>query len=343
MLIKLYQDEDEPSWNGYVNESSSSECYHQVGWKDVIERSFGHKTFYLMAESREGKVNGLLPLVHIKSVLFGNYMASMPYFNYGGVCADDEETRNQLLGEAVRIASKEGAEHLELRHTVNLEGELQVKTSKVSMHLSLPSTSEELWKSLSSKLRSQVKRPEKEKMYVQIGREDELGSFYNVFCQNMRDLGTPVYPVRFFRNILDRFPQSTWIASVYKDSKPVASGFLVGFKNRMEIPWASALREFNRISVNMLLYWEVLKYSIEQGYEQFDFGRSTPGEGTYRFKKQWGAKPHQLYWNYWLKNGGPLPEGNPHNPKNKLAITLWRKLPLSVTKMIGPLIAKNLP
>lgn len=343
MSIHFYQDEDESRWNGYVNESSKSECYHQVGWKDVIEGSFGHKTFYLMSESREGNVNGLLPLVQIKSVLFGRYMASLPYFNYGGVLADDEDIREKLLDEAVRIASEEGAEHLELRHTVNFEGELKAKTSKVSMHLPLPASSDELWKSLSSKLRSQVKRPEKEKMYVQIGRDEELDSFYRVFCENMRDLGTPVYPIRFFRNILDSFPESTWIATVYKKSQPVASGFLVGFKKRLEIPWASSLRIYNRFSPNMLLYWRSLEFACNSGYTVFDFGRSTPGEGTYRFKKQWGAKPHQLYWHYWLKNGGSMPEVNPHNPKYKFAIKMWRKLPLSVTKMIGPLIAKNLP
>ena len=124
---------------------------------------------------------------------------------------------------------------------------------------------------------------------------------------------------------------------------PVASGFLIGFKKRLEIPWASSLKEYNKLSPNMLLYWSVLKFAIENGYKQFDFGRSSIESGTYRFKEQWGAKPIQLYWYYWLSNGGKLPELNPHNPKYQTAINIWKRLPLSVTKIIGPRIVKNLP
>jgi FemAB-related protein (PEP-CTERM system-associated) len=181
-------------------------------------------------------------------------------------------------------------------------------------------------------------------MYASLGKEEYLDSFYDIFSTNMRDLGTPVYGKKFFRNILREFPTSTWICTVRtKEDKAVASGFLVGFKKRLEIPWASSLRSHNSSSPNMLLYWTSLKFACENGYDTFDFGRSTPGEGTYKFKEQWGAKPVQLFWHYWLRSGGPLPELNPHNPKYKMAIKIWQKLPLSVTNLIGPAIVRNLP
>ena len=159
----------------------------------------------------------------------------------------------------------------------------------------------------------------------------------------MRELGTPVYPKSFFKNILETFQESAWICSVYKDEEPVASGFLFGFKDRLDIPWASSKREYDRFNPNMLLYWNSLKFACENGYRIFDFGRSTPGEGTYKFKEQWGAKPIQLYWHYWLKNNGPLPELNPKNPKYQMAIKIWQKLPVAVTRFIGPMIVKNIP
>jgi len=219
-----------------------------------------------------------------------------------------------------------------------------VKTSKVSMRLELPGKPEELWKTFSSKLRSQAQRPMREGMYARLGREGSLDDFYAVFARNMRDLGTPVYSKEFFRNILRELPDSTWICTVFtKRREPVAAGFLIGFKDLLEIPWASSLRNHNRYSPNMLLYWSVLQFACEKGYRVFDFGRSTPGEGTYKFKEQWGAKPMQLYWHYWMRNGGPLPELNPRNKKYRLAIEVWKRMPVSLTKLLGPAIVKNLP
>jgi FemAB-related protein (PEP-CTERM system-associated) len=212
------------------------------------------------------------------------------------------------------------------------------------MRLNLYHKSSDLWNNFSSKLRSQIKRPIKEGMYSRIGRQEELDSFYTVFSINMRDLGTPVYAKKFFNHILRTFPESSWICTVYqRDGIPVASGFLVGFKHILEIPWASSLRDYNSLSPNMLLYWSVLKFAVESGYRIFDFGRSTPGGGAYRFKEQWGGKPVQLYWHYWLRNGRQLPELNPRNPKYSIAIALWKKLPLTIAEIIGPSIVRNIP
>ena len=343
-MAPLYNDEDRLRWDDFVMKHAESSCYHLSCWKDVIENSFGHNTYYLMSEDKKGAVNGVLPLVHLKSAMFGNFMVSVPYFNYGGIVAGDNDVREQLLKEAISIAKRENADHIELRHKEDLNIGLPVKQNKVCMLLNLPATSDDLWKSFSSKLRSQIRRPEKERMYFKVGKEEQLDDFYKVFSINMRDLGTPVYSNKFFANILSKFPEKTWISTVYtRVGIPVASGFLVGYKDMLEIPWASSLNEFNRFSPNMLLYWGVLKFACEQGYRIFDFGRSTPDEGTYKFKEQWGSRPVKLYWHYWLKNGGAIPEINPKNPKYHLAINVWKNLPVSITRLIGPLIVRNIP
>lgn len=344
MRAKIFCEEDRERWNKYVMESGASACYHLIGWKNVIEKSFGHKTYYLLAEDNEKGIKGILPLVHLKSIFFGNFMVSLPYFNYGGICADNEEIASELLKESANIAAEKHAEHIELRHIQNIISGLPAKTAKVSVRLEIPKNSEELWKSFPTKLRTKIRRPTKEGMYSKFGKIEELESFHAVFSINMRDLGTPVYSKEFFKNILKEFPETTWISTVYtKEGRPVASGFLVGFKETLEIPWASSLRSYNHHGPNMLLYWSVLKFACENDYKVFDFGRSTPDEGTYKFKEQWGAKPIQLYWHYWLRNGGPLPELNPDNPKYKIAIDIWKKLPVSLTRWIGPSIVKNLP
>lgn len=343
-MIRLFEERDTERWNTYVREADKSSCYHLICWKNVIKKSFGHKTYYLLSEDSNNEITGILPLVHLKSFLFGNFLVSLPYFNYGGILCKNDEIQKRLLKEAIQIAQRGNAQHLELRHDTQISEKLPVKTAKVSMRLELPENTEELWNSFPTKLRSQIQRPSKEGMYSTIGREEELHSFYKVFSINMRDLGTPVYSKSFFKNILEEFQETTWICTVYtKDKQPVASGFLLGFKEIIEIPWASSLRAYNRYSPNMLLYWSSVKFACEKGYKVFDFGRSTPNEGTYRFKEQWGAKPVQLYWYYWIRNGGTVPELNPGNPKYSTAITIWKKLPVSMTRIIGPSIVKNLP
>lgn len=343
MNVRLYNNEDLHAWEGYVEAADNAHLYHLIGWKDIIEKTFGHRTYYLLAEDDDGKIAGILPLVHLKSILFGSFIVSMPYFNYGGISAKNTITRMALLEEAIKVTKTSGASYVELRHAAALELGLQVKTAKVSMLLNLPPSSDNLLKGFPSKLRSQIKKAESGITRVDSGGLDELDSFYHVFSTNMKDLGTPVYSKSFFRNILERFPGRAHICTVYVGSTPAASGFLIGFKDTLEIPWASSIKTFNGLSPNMALYWNCLKLAIEKGFSRFDFGRSTPGEGTYKFKEQWDAQPRQLYWHYWMKDGVPMPEVNPKNPKYRAMINIWKRLPLGLTRLIGPGIVKGIP
>jgi FemAB-related protein (PEP-CTERM system-associated) len=278
----------------------------------------------------------------ISSWLFGRSAVSMPYLNHGGICAGSLPARDALLERAVELAKEFKARWLELRHEAPVNWPLAVRQHKVAMRLELPQSPEILFQSFPTKLRSQIRRAEKEWMTVRWGGLEEVESFYSVFSQNMRDLGTPVYPKRFFVKVMEAFSERARIITVYDGSYPVASGLAVGFKERLEIPWASSIRQYNRFGVNMLLYWSVLEYACKQDYRVFDFGRSTPGSGTYKFKEQWGAQPVPLHWYYWLAPGQTLPDISPRNPKYELAVKLWRRLPLGVAKLIGPMVSKNL-
>ena len=346
MTFSVSTSVDESHWDGYANSAAVSTLYHLYGWRRVVEDTFGHKTHYLAASDASSGVIGILPMVQLQSRLFGNMLVSLPFFNYGGICSDREDVRQALLDSAIVLAADRKADFIEIRHDQDNEQwqrGLARKSAKVSMRLELPSSADELWKSLGSKLRNQVQKPRKEGMTCAVGGVELLDGFYEVFSSNMRDLGTPVYSKAFFRNILRQFPDRTWICSVYSAKRPVASGLLAGFKERVEIPWASSLRELNHLSPNMLLYWCALELACTRGYRLFDFGRSTPHEGTYRFKEQWGAKPHPLHWYYWLPEGREMPQVNPKNPKYRTAIALWQRLPVSVTRLLGPGIVKYIP
>lgn len=340
--VSLASEADGPAWDAYVESHPRASLYHLYRWRAVVRDSFGHNTPYLIARDGSNQIRGVLPLVQLDSRLFGNFAVSMPFFNYGGTLADSVAVAEQLLAQAVAVAEFAGMKHMEIRDT-HPQSRWPARTDKVSMIRRLPTSITALETELGSKLRAQIKRAHQENISIVRGHLNLLDDFYAVFAENMRDLGTPVYGKSFFANILRTFPQQAHLICVYLDGKPVSCAFLLGYREMMEIPWASTLRSVNAGSINMALYRDVLGFCIEQQYHFFDFGRSTKDAGTYKFKKQWGAQPVQHYWHYWLKAGGPLPELKPSSPKFRLMIATWQRLPVFISKLIGPHVVKYLP
>lgn len=329
-------------WDEFVRNLDGASIYHLSAWRELISSCFGHQTIYLYAINSLNQFIGVLPLVRLKSRLFGDFLVSVPYFNYGGALAVNAEVESVLMNKAAGIANDLGVDHVEFRDDIS-RPDWPARTDKVAMVLPLPPTEIQFFDSLASKLRSQVNKARKQNLLVRFGGIDLLEDFYRVYSKNMRDLGTPVYSQSFFAKILTDFEQESTLIVLQHDGRPVSAGFLLASNETLEIPWASTLREANKLNANMLMYAEILCFAIKNQYRYFDFGRSSKDSGTYQFKKQWGALEKQMHWHYFLKPGEPLPMLNPNNPKFSLLIQIWRKLPVFVTNLIGPAIVKNLP
>lgn len=338
-----YDCHDRKGWDTYVQAHLSSSNYHQYGWRDVIENSFNHRCFYMTARNHTGIIVGILPLVFMQSKVFGRFLISLPFFNYGGLLCNRQEIGDAMLAKAIDLQKEQRSEYIELRHSNQWTGDMPTKQHKVAMVLDLAKDREAQWHGFNAKLRNQIRKAEKSGLSATLGSNELLTAFYTVFVRNMRDLGTPVYGQSFFASALNAFPDNTRIISVYLKEKPVASGLISWFRNTVEIPWASSIRDFNSLCPNNLLYWTALQFALEKGAKQFDFGRSTPGEGTFRFKEQWGASPRQLHWQYLLSEKSSLPELNVKNPKYNMAIRVWKKLPLRITRILGPHIIRSIP
>jgi FemAB-related protein (PEP-CTERM system-associated) len=312
------------------------------------------------AADSEQRVLGVLPVVHLRHAIFGNGLVSMPFLDGGGILADGREAEESLLAEVVRLGERVGARYVELRHERALEScrgtslhglarppssrplRVVTKSHKVRMLLRLPNSPEMLLKSFKSKLRSQVNKPLKEGFTTRVGGLELLKDFYEVFLVNMRDLGSPVHSVKLMQHALIAFAEHARIIVVYRSTEPVAGALVIGFGNVLRNLWASSLRKYASLGPNMLLYLRMLEYACDHGYGLFDFGRSSPGEGTYRFKEQWGAVPEPLYWHYLSLDGrepGPEDAGK---ARFETATRCWRRLPLIVTRIIGPSIRKHI-
>jgi FemAB-related protein (PEP-CTERM system-associated) len=340
-LTTHHESIDTIEWQSFVDTRKHATIYHDPRWQSIVENYFNHNYYSVSCRDQQGNLIGTLPLVHVKSKLFGSFTISMPYFNYGGPLAEHPQVEEALLNHAAELSKTLGCEHMEIRET-KARGNWASTQRKVSMILPLPASDELLDKQLGSKLRAQVKKAESNELIVEFGSHELLDNFYTVFARNMRDLGTPVYGKKLFSEILSKFPDSAFISVVKQHGNPLAAGFLLGYNDKLEIPWASSIRSKNHLGANMFMYRNILREAIDRKYDYFDFGRSTIDASTHRFKKQWGAVEHQLHWHYWTK-GGETPSLNPDNPKFKLAIMVWQRLPVFVTKIIGPPLARNLP
>lgn len=302
--------------------------------------AFGQRVHRLTIADPSGRLAGVLPLVEQRSVIAGRRLVSLPYVNYGGPLGDCDETEQALIREAMQLAGERGISELELRDAIARPA-FTTRTDKVTVELALPENGEMLGQALGSKLRSQIRRADREAPEVASGGADLLDEFYPVFAATMRDLGTPVYPRKFFRLLLERCAADCSVLVVRLHGRAAAAALLTHFRDRTEIPWAASLRELRNTSVNMRLYWECLLHAIGRGSRVFDFGRSTVDSGTYEFKLQWGGRPRQLHWVYPLASGEPAPAGSGWMMQR--ARSLWSRLPLPVANALGPLLSPGLP
>lgn len=311
-------------------------------------------------------VLGILPLVHIEHWLFGNSLVSMPFCDAGGVLARDGLVERMLVEHGLRIADALHVPVLELRQYQPLaclddqgfcsdaspHGERVVRAvpgwrvsttaagDKVRMLLALPEDSDALMQSFKAKLRSQIRKPIKDGLSVRVGGVDLLDDFYGVFATNMRDLGSPVHSKRFIQQILLGFPERANLFVVYGRGVPMACSLTLGFGGMLSNPWASSLRRYSQFAPNMLLYWTMLEHACRQGYRTFDFGRSTVDEGTYRFKEQWGAKPAPLYWYKFARTDLSSKEMTSDGRWMNRAMECWKRVPVPVTRVLGPKIRR---
>jgi serine/alanine adding enzyme len=328
-------------WDACVQASAGWTLFHRWGWKDVIEQVFEHECLYLAARDSAGHLAGVLPLVQVRSRLFGDYLISMPFVNYGGPLGSERAVQS-LVEHAVGLAQHRRVDLFELRSRERLALDLPVSNRKITCLLDLTAgNAEAVWKGLSSNVRRKVRHAQKEGFSVRFGLE-HVDAFYRVFSRHMRDLGTPTLPRRWFEALTARFPEDTWVGCAYHDGQPVAGACGFQWGDELEVTWVSALKDHHRSYANMLLYWAFIERAANQGLRVFNFGRCTPGGGTHRFKQQWGARDVPLMW-YQPVAGRRAATPSPNEGAFAWGPRLWKRLPLAVANAIGPSIVRMIP
>lgn len=346
LTIKQYEPSQAAAWDAYVHRSPQATFCHLSGWGRVIERVWKHKSYHLFAESN-GTVTGVLPLFHVHSRLFGSMLVSSPNAVYGGVAADDEESRKALIDAAKKIAGNLQVDYLELRHAFENEAEDDAQLHRKELYYTFehPITTDEeaLMKTFPRDLRRMIRQGPKNGLVSQVGQEELLDDFYEVYATSVRNLGTPVFSKRLFAEMLAEFPETSDIVLIRQGGR-VAGGVLSFYFRDTVMPYyGGAYAEFYRAGINNFMYWELMRHAAARGFTRFDFGRSKIGTGAYDFKRGWGMEVRALPYQFYLVRAKEMPNLNPTNPKFELMIKTWKRLPLGVTKLLGPVIVKNLP
>jgi len=340
LAIRQLSDADIARWDEYVNGSPQATFFHRAGWKTVLERAFGHRPYYLYAE-RDGQIEGILPLAHNKSWLFGNHLVSSPFCVYGGVVADNDKVAGALRTAACDLAHTLGVDALELRSMTDSNSGWPAKALYSTFRKTIDPDPEVNMKAIPSKQRTMVRKGIKNGLVSEPG--DHWDRAYRVYSESVRNLGTPVFSRKYFSVLRDVFGDDAGTLMITHGERDVAAVVSFYFRNEVIPYYGGSIAEARDIKgVNDFMYWELMRRSAEQGIQVFDFGRSKNDTGPYKFKKHWGFEPEPLHYEYHLVKATAVPEVNPLNPKYQLFIRAWKKLPLPVANRIGPFLAKNL-
>jgi len=339
VTVRQLEADDASRWDAYVNAHPDATFFHRAGWKRVIGDAFGHRTYFLMAE-RGGELVGVLPLAEINSRLFGHSLGSLPFCAYGGILADHDAAFRALDEAAQSLAKKLKVGALEYRNQVAQHAHWPTKDLYVTFKKAIEPDVEANMNAIPRKQRAMVRKGIKAGLVGEI--DADTTRFFQAYSASVHRLGTPVFSRKFFRLLKEEFGDDCEVLTITLAGNVISSVMSFYFRDEVLPYYGGGVEAARAVAGNDFMYWDLMRRACERGLKVFDFGRSKRGTGSFDFKKNWGFEPTPLYYEYFLVAGREVPEINPLNPKYRLFIQAWKKMPLVFANAIGPHIVKNL-
>ena len=346
IACRLLDPSGEAAWDDFVAAHPDGSFFHRAAWRHVVERAFGHRTHYLLAE-RDGAVTGVLPLGHVRTALFGSTLISVPFCVYGGPLAADRESLSALLAAAAALLRPARASALELRLRTPppagwLDPEAWPARSDLYVTFRKPigADDEANMKAIPRKQRAMVRKGIERGLYSSVSRD--VDGLHRVYAESVRNLGTPVFSRRYFRILAEVFGAALDVVTIHDGEQPVAAVMNFYWRDEVLPYYGGGTAAARACHANDFMYWEVMRRAAARGCRLFDYGRSKLGTGAYAFKKNWGFEPAPLHYRFHLAPGAAIPDHNPLNPKYRLFIAAWKRLPLPLANLIGPPVVRGL-
>ena len=341
-VVRLLQKHDYARWDAFVAACPDATFFHRAGWQAIIERVYGHKTWFFYAEA-EGQIVGVLPLAEIKSRLFGHSLAALPFCVLGGVAATMDAARPLLDAAAEKVARELQVGHLEYRNLLPAhpgDPSWYQKELYVTFRKEISADDDENMNAIPRKQRAMVRKGIKLGLTSEI--DDDVERFFTCYSTSVHRLGTPVFPKSYFKVIKEVFPEETEIRIIVKDGQLIAGVLSFYWRDEVLPYYGGGMPAAREVAGNDYMYWNLMQAAAARGVRIFDFGRSKLGTGAFDFKKNWGFPPTPLAYEYKLITSTELPDNNPLNPKYQLFIKMWKKLPIGLANVLGPHIVKSL-
>ena len=337
--VRRLEPADVTRWDAFVENAPQATFFHRTGWRDIIENSLGHRCHYLYAE-KQGAITGVLPLAEIRSWLFGHALISTPFCVYGGMVAADADSEARLTDAAVALADKLRVDYLELRDRQPNHPNWPIKDLYVSFRKAIEPDHDRNLKAVPRKQRAMVRKGIK--AGLQANHDGDLDTFYRVYAESVRNLGTPVLPRKYYAQLKEAFGEDCEITIVTHEGQAVAAVMSLYFRDEVHPYYGGSVWRGRALAANDFMYWAVMQRAVERGARLFDFGRSKHGTGSFDFKKHWGFEPQPLPYAYHLVRATRMPNISPTNGKYRMFIKAWQRLPLPVSCTLGPWLAKDL-
>jgi FemAB-related protein (PEP-CTERM system-associated) len=340
LVVKALESTGCDAWDEYVQRAADATFFHRAGWATVLQRAFGHRTHFLFAE-QGGAVVGILPLAEVKSVLFGHSLSSLPFCVYGGIVADTEGAAAALRKAACELADRLQVGALELRNCRASDSGWPVKELYFTFRKAIEPDDEANLKAIPNRQRAMIRKGIGEGL--QSDWDKGIDRLYRVYSESVRNLGTPVFSAKYLRILREIFADDCSVLMITQAGRDVAGVMNFYFRDEVLPYYGGSTAEARTIKgVNHFMYWELMRRSREQGYKLFDFGRSKADTGPFSFKKNFGFEPRPLPYEYYLVKSPAVPDVNPLNPKYRLLVNAWTRLPLPLANLLGPPLARNL-
>jgi len=340
LSVRPFRDGDAERWDRFVFGCPEATFFHRIGWRQIFEEVFRHRTHYLLAE-RGDEIVGVLPLVHLKSWLFGSSLVSLPFAVYGGAAAVDPFARSALHDFAAALGQELGVAHLELRNVAPAQPDWPRQDLYVTFRKTLLPEVEANMLAIPRKQRAMVRKGIQRELRSDI--DSGTDRFFELYADNQHRHGTPPHSRRYFQALKRVFGDDCEVLTVFGPQGDAVSGVLSFYFRDEVLPYyAGDLTAARDLAANDFKYWELMRRACERGLRVFDYGRSKRGTGSFDFKKNWGFEPAPLHYEYRLFKRDTVPQNNPSNPKYQRAIELWRRLPRGVVDSVGPLLARHL-
>ena len=329
-----------PAWDEFVTAVPEGTFCHRAAWARVIETAFRHRTHYAYTE-RDGAITGVLPMVHMKTALFGSTLVSTPFCVYGGVLATDAESAAALERHAQELMQRTGARAVELRDRTPAAGDWVHRPDLyVTFRKPFTADHDRNMKAIPRKQRAMVRKGIQNGLTSAVQRDTSV--LHRVYAESVRNLGTPVFARRYFDILMDAFGECVDIVTVMDAEQPIAAVMNFYFREEVLPYYGGGTAGARQRAGNDFMYWEVMRRAADRGFRMYDFGRSKIGTGAHAFKHNWGFEPAPLHYRYCLAPGASIPDHNPLNPKYRLFIAAWKRLPLPVAKLLGPPLVRGL-